>query len=177
MGAFILRDRVRCRGTMACVRFALERLRPMKLPSDFVILVTSSKRLRKNPVVVRSYRARRGKGELERPARGIRIALKHGVEFPIIQRIPTEKVWVKNPLDRVLMDCASFYEFEETSFNDRGELAIFHVGRVQFQAVRQFGIGEEGASPVRLNREGLEWLRGFRSWKSVRVGVSAPSSV
>lgn len=149
----------------------------MTLPADVIVLLTSSKRLRKNPVVVRSYRARRGKGEIESPARGIRIALKHCIEFPLIQRIATEKVWVKNAVDRALMDCTSFYESEEEVFNDPGELAVFHVGRMQFQAVRQFGLVDEGASPVRMNRVGLDWLRRFRSWKSVRVGVNASASV
>jgi hypothetical protein len=138
----------------------------MTLPSDVVILLTTSRRLRKNPLVVRSYRARRGKGQLERPARGIRIALKHQIEFPLIQRIPTEKVWVNSAVDRALMDCEWFLEYEETAFNDRGELAIYHVGRVQLRATRQFGLAGAAASPLRMNRTGLEWLRGFRRWMS-----------
>jgi hypothetical protein len=84
--------------------------------------------------------------------------------FPCTTQVKTKTTAVEDKVAQVLMNARFTYEFDDVTFSNADEAAVFGAGNGLFWALRKLNRIEGRNAKTTRNLHGLKWLSAFRFW-------------
>lgn len=93
------------------------------------------------------------------------IRARKNIQFPYPMKVAVRSVNVKDKVSAVLMGRKFFYEFEDVTFRDLGEVFAYFTGVALLKPLKAAGLNEEPLTKTGMARFALKLLGEFRAWK------------
>jgi hypothetical protein len=94
----------------------------------------------------------------------VKVRVSHFAAFPCATQVKTKTTAVGDKVAQVLMNARFTYDFDDVTFSNAEEAAIFGAGNGLFWALRKLNRIEGRNSKTARNLHGLMWLSSFRFW-------------